>query len=369
MAIELAGIGVAVIVVTASIVLAGIMIGIGRAFGYKQIEYFGIEEFLQSILNAAIIGSFAAIIELIGAVSSSVVTGKCAQGDIVAQLTCVLGSVNGALFAHLQQLVMALNLVGYYQGISLDFGAFAISPFANLASVSGMLSMQLMAINAIMMLVALNQQIAAFIGQNALGLIFPAGLVLRTFFATRKLGGFLIALALGLFVFYPTFILIFPDPVPSITNSTAVIANFTGNSYYATVPVIDLNDNGAIAAKLDLLSGRCRPSNYNLTNLTTYNVTYDANGTAIVNITNMTSVTNSTLCDDYLIRNNLTANTTVDMTGDLTLLTQASNNALSKSLLYAAIAPLFSLVITIVFVRELALLLGSEVGLRTIASI
>jgi hypothetical protein len=58
-----------------------------------------------------------------------------------------------------------------------------------------------------------------------------------------------------------------------------------------------------------------------------------------------------------------------DFSNDLTMIVQSAKVALSKSLLYAVVAPLFSLIVTIVFVKELASLLGSEIGLRTIASI
>ena len=47
MADDFIGMGMAVIVVTASIVLAGILIGVGRAFGYKKVEHFGINELIQ----------------------------------------------------------------------------------------------------------------------------------------------------------------------------------------------------------------------------------------------------------------------------------------------------------------------------------
>jgi hypothetical protein len=261
-----------------------------------------------------------------------------------------------------QELVKTINLVGYYQTISLDFGAFSVSPFVNLNSVSNTLSMQLLTTNWIMILVELNSQITAFIGQNALGLIFPVGLVLRTFFATRKVGGFLIALAVGLYVFYPTFILIFPNPGTTIINSTIKSSDFTSNSYYATAPVIDLNDNYAIAGKLDVLSGRCNPNNYSITNMT--------------NVSNTT-----TACDDYLQTyylqmynltsnaSNTTQNQSADLSGDLTAIIQSNSSALAKSILYSVIAPIFSLIVTIVFVKELANILGSDIGLRTIASI
>jgi hypothetical protein len=367
MAESFVGIEVAVIVVTASVVLAGILIGIGRAFGYKRIEHFGMEELIQSIINSAIIGSFAAVIELVAAVSSSVVTETCSEGNVVNQLSCTLGTLNTMLFSLFQEMVKMLNILGYYQSLSLDFGAFSISPFTNLASVTNVLSLQLLSLNWIMILVELNNQITTFIGQNALGLLFPVGLVLRTLFATRRVGGFLIALSIGLFIFYPTFILVFPNPVEDINQSSALMANFTNNSYYATMPVIDLNDNYAIAGKLDILSGRCG----NMTNITnvTGNVTGNETGNETGNGTNMTNATVSN-CEAFLAQQqNLTSNQSLDFSGDLTLISQTNSNTLAKSLLYAVIAPLFSLVITIVFVRELANILGSEIGIRTIASI
>lgn len=352
-------------VVTASIVLAGIMWGVGRAIGYKRVEQFGIEELVQSIINAAIIGSFAAIIELVAAVSSSLTPGICSSGPVIGQLTCTMGSVQAALFMLFQELLRTLTIVGYYQSLSLDFGAFTIAPFVNLASVSNALSLQLLSLNAMMMLVELNRQIAIFVGQNAMALLFPTGLVLRTFFATRKIGGFLIALALGLYVLYPVFILVFPEPSPSIQNSTMVMLRVTNNSYYAAVPVIDLNDNYAIAGKIDLLSGRCDE----YIRLNPINTTNTTNMTNMTNTTNTTNITPSACVDFMASQQNLTQNISVDLSGDLTMISQSNNSSLARALLYAVVAPIFSLMITIVFVRELAGLLGSEIGLRTVASI
>ena len=200
-------------------------------------------------------------------------------------------------------------------------------------------------------------QIAVFIGGNALGLLFPVGLVLRTMFATRKVGGFLIALAIGLYLFYPTFVLIFPDPQAEINQSAMLMENFTNNSFYATPPVIDLNDNYAIAGKFDILSGRCHPDMFNITN-TTLNISNSS----------LLMACNQTLAD-YNITNLTAQNVSIDFTGDLTEIAQSNNAAISKSLLYSVIAPIFSLLVTMIFVKELASLLGSEIGLKTIASI
>jgi type II secretory pathway pseudopilin PulG len=365
---EFVGIEIAVVIVIASITLAGILIGIGQAIGSKRLEQFGLEELIQSVINAAIIGSFTVIIEVVGTISSSIVNESCSSGNVVSQLACSLNNVNNSVFLQFQQLTQILNIVGYYQNISLDFGSFALSPFVNLDSISSILSMQLLSINTIMMLGQLNAQIALFIGQNALGLIFPLGLVLRTLFATRKLGGFLISLAIGLYIFYPTFILIFPNPAQSIDEAIVEMENFTTNEYYATVPIIDLNDNYALAAKLDLMSGRCNldDSEFYINGTMRNSTTRMVNGSSV----NITIDNNGTACDVYLYAEGEgLEDNSADLTGDLTTISQMNSNAIAQSALYNVIAPIFAIIITVVFVKELTGILGGEIGIKTFASI
>src|SRR3989338_8625315 len=88
----------ATLLVTISILLSGIAIGLGRALGYKRIENFGIEELAQSILNAAIVGAFAAIKEIVASISSDAVAGTTCAGaassDAIAKLACLMNSTN-----------------------------------------------------------------------------------------------------------------------------------------------------------------------------------------------------------------------------------------------------------------------------------
>jgi len=342
MAEQYIGMSIAVIVVTASIVLAGIIIGLGKAFGYRRIENFGVEELVQSVINAAVIGSIASVIALISGISASVVTKKCGIGDAPAQLSCMLTGVQSALFSLFQESVKALDILGYYQSLVLDFAAFSIQPFANLSSISNVLASQVFMMQLLTILIGLNIHMLEFVTQNALALLFPIGLVLRTFFISRKAGGFIIALAIGLYLFYPSFILIFPNPEPELLNATARLGNFTNNSLYATIPVIDLNSNYAIAGKLDMMSGRCKAS----------------------------TKTDNSSCGAYA--SNFTTNSTglsTDFTGDLTMISQSNSGAISKTLLYSAIAPLLSLLVTLVFVKEAGELMGSEIGISTFSAI
>jgi len=330
MADDFVGVEIATIVVTASIVLAGILIGVGRAFSYKKIESFGVEEFFQSLINGAIVGAFAAITELIDSVSSGVVEGVCGTGEtVIEQLTCVFESTGASIFSLLQELIKLMNTVGYYQTLSLDFSILSIQPFANLSSVSIILSVQTVILQLIMVLINLNTEILNFIGQNALLLIFPIGLVFRTFFATRKVGAFLIGLSIGMYILYPSFIMIFPSPEAEIANATMNITAINDNVFYSAVPVIDLTDNAALATKLDVMSGRC----------------FDSNSTECLNAT-----------AGY-------AREEVDFVGDLTVAIQISSIATAKALMFLVVAPLLSLIITVIFIKELTKILGGEIGI------
>lgn len=333
---------IAVIVVSAAIVLSGILIGIGRGLGYKKVEHFGIVELIQSVINAAIIGSFAAIISLVSVVSSDLVEEACAGGSAVSHLVCLLEGVSSNLFSLLQEAVSALDLLGFYHTLSLDFGTFSITPFAGLVSTFSILTLQILALQVVMFLIELNIQILTFIEQNALALIFPVGLVLRSFFATRKLGGFLIALSLGLFILYPAFILIFPTPVEDINTTIGNFTSFNNNSFYATVPVVDLNDNYAIAGKMDVMSGRC-----------------------------LGNVSENSSCGQVLADFGLTDvnESEVDFTGELGVMSSKLTTSLSKTALYSVVAPLFSLIITIVFVKEVASVVGGEITLGIFSSV
>lgn len=333
MAEDFVGMEIATTVVLASIILSGILIGVGRAFSYRKIEHFGVEELFQSIVNAAIIGSFLAIIALISTVATGVTVESCTTGDVLAQLSCTLTNLKTSIFSLFQETVKTLSILSYYQTLKLDFNAFSITPFSNLSSITSIITAHIFSLQFLLMLLEFNTQILSFISQNALGLLFPVGLVLRTFFATRKVGGFLIALSIALVIFYPSFILIFPNPQQDVESAVNYTKNFTNNTVYAAVPVIDLNNNYALAAKIDMMSGRCN---------------LPANTSNCLNLSNV----NETYVSEFM--------------DDVTVLTQSTGNSISKVFLYSVFAPLFSLIITIVFVKELASILGGEIGLSTI---
>lgn len=328
MADNFVGFEIATYVVTASIVLAGVLIGFGRGFGNKKLENFGKEEFFQAVVNSAIIGAFAAIISLINEVSSSINSGQMCGTDklIISQLICIFQDLSDKIFLLVQEMMKLSNTIAYYQTLSLNFDILTIQPFANLSTVLNWFSVENIILQSVIIVININITLLNFIGQNALLLLFPLGLVFRTFFATRRIGAFLIGLTIGLYLFYPSFVFIFPSPADEIANTTANLSAINSRVYYSAVPIIDLNDNNALAAKLDVLSGRC----------------FNSNSSACQNAT------------QGLQRQD------VDFVSDLGVAMQMISATTGKALVYLALAPLLSLLITAIFVKEITKIFGGE---------
>lgn len=291
-------------VVSLSIILSGILIGFGKTLNSKRLEHFGTEELIQSIINAALVGAYAAIFAAATEISRGIVSeSACTEGDAITNLQCIFTSLSTDIFALLTQAIGLNHIVSYYQSLVLEFSTFTIQPMSYLSSISLILNSQILTLQALLTLCQLQVQVLGFFAPQLLTFFLPVGLIFRAFFSTRKLGGFLIALSIGVYLFYPAFILIFPAPV--LNTTIANVTNITNSSLYQTVPVLDLNDNYAIAGRID----------------------------------------------------NMTAG---DFTGDLTLATQQMSEAISSISMFAVLAPLFSLLITVIFIKEVTEIFGGE---------
>ncbi len=291
-------------VVSFSIILSGILIGLGKTLNSKRLEHFGTEELIQSVINAALVGAYTAILAAATEISKSIITGtSCTAGDAIENLQCIFSGLSVDIFSLLTRVISLNQMVSYYQTIVLDFSNFSIQPMSHLSSISSILTGQILTLQALLTLAQLQVQLLGFFAPQLLTFFLPVGLIFRSFFSTRKLGGFLIALSIGAYLFYPAFILIFP--VPMLNDSISNLTNITNSSLYRTMPVLDMNDNYAIAGKLD----------------------------------NMT---------------------TGDFTGDLTLAIQQVTSSVSALSMFVLIAPLFSLVITVIFIKEVTDIFGGE---------
>lgn len=295
-------------IVALSIVLSGLLIGIGRAIGSHKIEFFGREELIQAIINAALVGAYATITLTATEISREIAgEGICVEGDAVENLQCVYEGLSTNLYTLLVETLHLHQTVGYYQSLVLDFSTFSIQPLAYLSSVSMILEAQVLALQQLLLISEIHVQLLAFFGPQLLTFFFPLGLIFRAFFSTRKLGGFLIALSIGLYLLYPSLIMVFPQP--DLNETTISLESMNNNTNYTITPILDLNDNYAIAGKLD----------------------------------NMTNATGGT-----------------DFTGEVTTSLQQLTSATSSLAIFIIIAPLFSIILTLIFIKEVTDIFGGE---------
>lgn len=323
--------GIAGTAIVISIILAGMALGIGRAFSFKRLERLGVDELLQSVINAAILGfaiGLSMLVLQIGAELSPSMQGiPCASNSTPADLAvCTINASTQSAFALSLDVMRIQNTLSYYQTLDLHFGNFSIQPLANLASASNQLANSLYSIQLSTFAGAINAHVLSFISSGWFGTIFAAGMVLRTFFLSRKFGAFLIAASISLIIFYPLAMMMFSAPLPEIEAARASSTSFLNNTAYETVPIIDLNSNDAIAEKL-------------------YNMSFSVSTVQTGNGTNMT---NSTI--------------TTDFTGDLALLVQQTTAASAALFFYCVVVPLLALVATLVLIKELSQSFAGEIA-------
>ncbi len=307
--------GIAGSAIIISIIISGIALGAGRAFSLKRLERFGADELIQSVINAGILGfavGLSALVLSIGAEFAPDMGNVSCASNITPPDYVICGINASTQSAHVLSLnlVRVQNNIGYYQTLEMKFGNFSIQPLANMDSVSTQLGHSLYSIQLSSFVSAFNAQFLSFVSSNWFGAVFATGLVLRSFFLSRKFGAFLISVSITLIIFYPLAIMMFPSPIAELSDAENAASTFLSNSTYATVPIMDLNDNNAIASKI-------------------YNMSF-AND------------------QDYV--------------GDLSLIVQKSTDAAAAFFFYSTIVPIFALIAAFVLIKELSNSFAGEIA-------
>ncbi len=321
--------GIAGTAIIISIILSGIALGMGRAFAFKRLERFGAEEIFQSIINAAILGfavGLSALVLEVGAEFAPQMENlSCISNATPAGYAlCGINATAMEAFSLSQNLVKTQNTLAYYQTLVLHFGNFSIQPLMNLNSVSSQAANSLYSLQFSTFALSLNAQFLSFLSSGWFGVIFASGLVLRSFFLSRRFGAFLIAVSISMIIFYPLALLMFPLPLEEISMARDSTAEFLSNENYQTIPIIDLNDNNAIAEKI-------------------YNMSFAPDQSNQSNASQQNSNSN-------------------DFTGDLTLIIQQTTGAAAGLFFYSAIVPLFALLATMVLIKELTQSFAGEIA-------
>jgi hypothetical protein len=312
------GLNIAILLVSIMLTIGGIALGIGYAVNIKKFKEFGKDEIIQSLINGALVGGLLLLFVNSGVMDSlinSIALGNGTQASCSNFLSynsaiCFaynylvgstpyyfMGAPHNSILTSIMGLIMILLPLYATLGLLKTF----LSPLLS------QIQSAVQALSAAAVSVTVQASVLAFIAVSALTIILPLGLILRSFYPTRKTGGFLIALAICLYVVFPlTYVM-----NATISNSYLMAANETGSSAVA---------------------------------MTTEGIT-----------SSVTSLANQGL-------NNASVLSLIGGFGSwIASLLNGIFSDVGNFIVYAFIMPAFSLVITGISVRELSRILGSEV--------
>lgn len=311
---------IAITVIVISIILSGIAIGIGKAVRSRRVELFGKEELIQSVINSALVGGLFIITATIDAALLSLTPEAPAalcpsiEGAIssaAGYVECNLVGIENGLHSINDLLLHSNHIISFISKIELNMAIVSSQPFFSLEWTAQSIGLFLQQLYFFSSLVSLQITFVAFVISAAFPILLPTGLILRCFFATRRIGGAVMAMAIGFYVVYPLIFTLAFNPVSftekSMPELSQTLTSF--NNRYSSIPLIDLGEENIIQEKINELSKN-------------------------------------------------------DFVGEINALLSAIPPLISDLAFVLILIPLISAIITIIFILEFATLLGSEIAFK-----
>jgi len=254
----------AIAAATISILLGGILYGAGLGFSVRRVRLLGAEEIGQGIISAAMVGALVAFTALLDATTSSLIPPaslppcpavESPSSSPLMFYSCHLSSLSSSFSNLSSQLSRAADIAGFASSLKISAGVVSAQPFFALESASQQLSEASQSSAQLSALAAYEMELALAVQSSALLIFLPAGLLLRTFFATRKLGAAAMALAIAAYAIYPLlFLYTFTASKTAAAISEATSAASEFNSQFASIPLLDLDETGAVRREMNEMS-------------------------------------------------------------------------------------------------------------------
>lgn len=251
----------AIVAATISLLIGGLLFGVGLGFGLRKIRLLGAEEIGQGIISAALVGAlFAFTVLLDTTVSSLVPQGSLPScpgiqnpsGSPFSYYMCNLQALSDSFRTLGSSLYRSSDIAGFASSLSINAGVVSAQPFFSLQSASSQLSDAAKQAQSVSALAFFSLELVGAIRSSALVLFLPAGLMLRTFFATRKLGAAAMAIAIAAYAVFPLLSLYtFGISKANVEALSAADEAAQFNSKFASVPLLDLDEPGAVRHKLN----------------------------------------------------------------------------------------------------------------------
>ncbi len=211
------GYSIAVSLVSIMIAISGIIFGVGIAIEDKRLKDFGKEELYQALISGFIVGTLFVLVAPDGAIYSIINnfvsnSSTLSCSSLVSCLTSpssikiANASYPSLMSTTLSMIFAASALYGSLSLISsLSFSIALVSISFNqfFQPILHQLNMALSTLSIILASIEAQAMLLVFISIVTLPILLPAGIILRTVYFTRRLGGTIIALSVALFLVFP----------------------------------------------------------------------------------------------------------------------------------------------------------------------
>lgn len=259
----------AIMAATISILLGGISFGLGLGLQNMRIRLFGQEELAQGIVSAAMVGGIFAFYSILNAAALSAVPQaslpSCPRSQGITSspfgfYECHLEALSNSYSSESSALSQSALIAGFASSLKITNGNVSSQPFFALEEASRSLSAQSGKSNEISALSYSSLELAGLARSSALALFLPIGLLLRTFFATRKLGAAAMAISVSAFMVYPLlFMHTFPASKALSASIAATKASNGFNNAFSGVTLLELGDASGAQSQASALSSNGFP--------------------------------------------------------------------------------------------------------------
>ncbi len=218
------------------VVLVGLAHLLARIMNNRKLEEWAKEEFVQVLVSAAIVGGLVALMapgngiiikafdSLIPQGNDSVIIYVFAMQPTPVTVSssaqvCIDANVQtGTILCYAYHYLSLLSdqitwtiarsmtlsfFADLFSKISIDIIVVEVTPLSGLSAIVQVLNTTTQTLIFLGITTGVEMALIAFAGAVALNIFLPLGAVLRCFFATRRLGGALIAVAVGAYLIFP----------------------------------------------------------------------------------------------------------------------------------------------------------------------
>lgn len=209
------GLNIAIGIITIMIGIGGIATGLGFALNNKKLKEFGKEELFQSVINGALVGAFillflpnGIITETVNSITLSNSTSLSCSASISQNYAICFAydylsgsgyALNGVYHQSILTQTTSLMLgflglntvLGIIAGLNLNLAVISISFSSAANPIINQIQYFIKALTTISIAALVQSSLLIFIAASAVTVILPIGLILRTFYPTRKTGDFL----------------------------------------------------------------------------------------------------------------------------------------------------------------------------------